>query len=106
MKTIYSAILYFAWLFVEIIKSSLAVSKILWSRDVEISPTIAMITNDQENNWLKLLYANSITLTPGTITLSLDGKTMVVHSLTKSGIKDLLSGRMANQCAIITRKCN
>lgn len=103
IKNVRCTIRYLAWLFIEIVKSSLAVSRILWSRSMNISPTIAMIANNQKHDWLKLVYANSITLTPGTITLSLDGNTMMVHSLTKSGIKDLSSEAMAEQCALITK---
>ncbi len=92
---------YVFWLFLEIAKSSFAVSMIVWSRDIQISPTVISIITKQSRDWLKVLYANSITLTPGTITISLDRDTIIVHSLTSEGIKDLLSGVMDDKCSSI-----
>jgi multicomponent Na+:H+ antiporter subunit E len=39
-------------------------------------------------------YANSITLTPGTITVALDGHELTVHALTRDGALDLETGAM------------
>jgi len=40
------------------------------------------------------VYANSITLTPGTVSVSANKKEVLVHALQKSGIKDLESNKM------------
>jgi multicomponent Na+:H+ antiporter subunit E len=42
-------------------------------------------------------YANSITLTPGTITLDVEGETLVVHAITRAGGDALLAGGMARR---------
>lgn len=95
---------YLCWLFVEIAKSSFSISMIIWSRNIQINPTIVSIATKQSSDWLKVLYANSITLTPGTITISLDQDTLVIHSLTSEGVRDLLSGVMDNKCSAICSK--
>ena len=85
---------YFLWLLKEIAKASWTVTKIIWSRDLRISPVVAWIPTKQRTDICRVIYANSITLTPGTITIDLEDKAVLVHALEKSGIEDLRTGEM------------
>jgi multicomponent Na+:H+ antiporter subunit E len=80
------------WLFLyaiilirEIFIANLSVAKILLSRDMQISPTIAKFHSRLKTPFLQVLLANSITLTPGTLTISVDDDTYLVHCLTEKG---------------------
>lgn len=85
---------YILWLIKEIAKSSLAVTKLIWSGDLKLSPSVAWIPTKQTTDFYRVIYANSITLTPGTITVCPENKRLLVHSLEGSSLKDLEKGEM------------
>ncbi len=85
---------YCLWLFIEIIKSSWDVTKKIWSYNLEISPSIKLIQTKLHSPGKKILYAGSITLTPGTISIDLDHNSILVHALQSSSHQELMSGRM------------
>jgi multicomponent Na+:H+ antiporter subunit E len=72
---------YFFWLFVEIVKSNIAVCKILWSPNISVDQKIIKIPFSQRGEISQVIFANSITLTPGTVTLEMEGKELIVHIL-------------------------
>jgi len=72
---------YFVWLFVEIIKANIAVIKAVLSPDLEISPTLTKIPTPQNSDIGKVMFANSITLTPGTVSVSMEDDHILVHAL-------------------------
>lgn len=79
---------YILYLCIEIIKSSLNVSKIIWSPRMAINPSVKWI--DAYNTVLpNAIYANSITLTPGTITVATSMDKLLIHALNKISIKEL-----------------
>jgi len=85
---------YYAWLIKEITLANILVVKHIWLGNKSISPTMASIKASQKTDVGKVIYANSITLTPGTVTLKLEGDQFVVHALSRKSIKDLESGEM------------
>ena len=85
---------YYAWLIKEIILSNILVVKHIWLGSKTITPTLTTITASQKTDVGKVIYANSITLTPGTVTVSLDGDQFLVHALLKESIEDLKAGDM------------
>ncbi len=72
---------YFLWLIVEIAKSNWAVSKIILSGRKPDSQKIFWAPVTQKSDVGQVVYANSITLTPGTITVETEGKHFLVHAL-------------------------
>lgn len=72
---------YFVILIWEIIKANIAVLKLIFTPRLEIKPKLVYFTVDLETNPAKLLLANSITLTPGTITADIHGNEYCVHAL-------------------------
>lgn len=85
---------YYAWLIKEIIVSNILVVKHIWLGNKTISPTMTIIKSSQKTDIGKVIYANSITLTPGTVTIDLDGDKFLVHALLRESIEDLQAGEM------------
>lgn len=85
---------YYGWLIKEIFLANLAVVKHIWLGNKSISPTFATITASQETDIGKVIYANSITLTPGTVTVDMEGDQFLVHALLSDSIKELEAGEM------------
>ena len=85
---------YYVWLSKEIFLANLLVVKHVWLGNKSISPVFATITASQKTEMGKVIYANSITLTPGTVTVNIEGDKFLVHSLLRESIKDLEAGEM------------
>ena len=88
------ALLYWPWLAREIVNANIDVARVILSPELSITPKVLRINATQVTELGHVFYANSITLTPGTVTLSLENGAMSVHSLTKSAEEGLLSGDM------------
>jgi len=89
-----SAIIYCGWLLKEILISSIAVVKIAFRKNLRIQPSLELIDTIQKNTIGIVAYANSITLTPGTVTLSTEDNHLLVHALDISFMDDLKDGQM------------
>ena len=87
-------ITYLIWLCKEVIKSSLDVAKIVLDPKLPISPKIVEIKANSDRPVEQVILANSITLTPGTLSLDLHEGVIRVHALTESGAEELLKGEM------------
>jgi multicomponent Na+:H+ antiporter subunit E len=85
---------YYPWLLVEIGKSAWTVTKVILHPSLPISPTMTVVTAGQKTTAGLATYANSITLTPGTITVGVDGNELTVHALVREGALDLEGGGM------------
>lgn len=90
----YRFIGYWLWLLVEIVKSSLDVTRRIWSPSLPISPTLYILKVGQPGELGQVIYANSITLTPGTVTVRLDGGDILVHAIAREVGDDLAAGEM------------
>ena len=99
-----SAVRYCVMLFGEIIKSNLAVMRMVLDKDYKIQPHLVQFDVDLVKDRHRVVLANSITLTPGTITVSLDENHYVVHSLDKSLVDGLDNGVMASMLVNMERK--
>ena len=73
---------YSPWLLKEICKSNLNVARIILTPSLPISPTMAEFQALQKTDLGRVMYANSITLTPGTITTDVNGCDLKIHALT------------------------
>jgi len=85
---------YLPWLFVQIVKSSIQVTKLIWGSSEKISPVLEKINAQDVPIKSRVLYANSITLTPGTLSVDLVDGEVSVHALQKSSIEELKEGLM------------
>ncbi len=89
-----AALSYWPWLLWEIIKAGWAVTKAVLRPKLDISPTMTRVLASQASPECIATYANSITLTPGTITTYVDGNVLTVHALERGGAIDLEDGGM------------
>ncbi len=81
------AMLYWPWLLKEIVKSAWDVSKIIVHPKLPISPTLVRFKPGQRTDIGLVIHANSITLTPGTITIEASAEEFLVHGLTRRAPK-------------------
>lgn len=85
---------YWPWLIKEIAKSAWSVSKIIISPRLPISPTLVTVAATQRTAVGRTTFANSITLTPGTISVEVGRDQILVHALTREAAQDLAGGEM------------
>ena len=89
--SVINTVKYFGWLFIEVVKSNWEVSKILLSNTVKINQKFVKTPVSQKSDVAKVFFANSITLTPGTVTVETEDQSFIVHALnvTESSMDDL-----------------
>ncbi|MBU2573645.1 MAG: Na+/H+ antiporter subunit E [Elusimicrobia bacterium] len=85
---------YLPWLFRQIALSNLDVAYRVLHPRRPIDPKILRIKNPCRTNLGSVILANSITLTPGTVTIDADGDELIVHAITQGAAQLLLSGEM------------
>lgn len=88
-RFVWFGISYSITLIIEIIKASFATIAISFNSRVDVSPVLVKFDTDIENTFLKVILANSITLTPGTITVSLMDNHYTVHALDETFAIDI-----------------
>ncbi len=93
------ALTYWPWLIWEIAKSAVDVAAIILNPKLPISPTLVKIKAKQKTGLGVSIFANSITLTPGTISVDVVGGEILVHALSKPGADDLEEGTMNRRVA-------
>ena len=97
--------LYIFWLIKEVVVSNFIVVKHIWLGNSSISPSFSKITCSQKTDMGKVIYANSITLTPGTVTVNMFGNQIVVHALLQENIDELKKGGMDRRVSELERPC-
>ncbi|MHA7817491.1 MAG: Na+/H+ antiporter subunit E [Pseudohaliea sp.] len=85
---------YLPWLVKEVLLANLQVMRIVLSPRMALDPVLFQLKASQRSPLCRVIYGNSITLTPGTLTLDVDGETMLVHALERAGVEGLRSGEM------------
>ena len=85
---------YLAWLVKEVVLANISVAKHILLGANSISPAMEKINASQKTDFGKVIYANSITLTPGTISVKLEDNHILVHALSSASIDDLKAGEM------------
>jgi multicomponent Na+:H+ antiporter subunit E len=88
---------YYYWLIKKIIQSNIDVVVLVWRGNGAISPCVANLPIGQQSEITKVIYANSITLTPGTVAMNIEDNSVLIHSLTTHSMEELRQGDMARQ---------
>lgn len=89
---------YYLYLFKEIIKANMDVVKRVLGA-APVNPQLVELPQQQDSVLGAVIYANSITLTPGTVTLRLSDEKLIVHALSKDGAEELAGGEMSREIA-------
>lgn len=87
-------IAYLPWLAWQVLVAAVSVTRRVWSPRPDLRPTVARTPADHMEHVPQVLYANSITLTPGTLSLDVDDDAIEVHGLDPEGIEELDAGEM------------
>jgi multicomponent Na+:H+ antiporter subunit E len=88
------ATVFLPWLLVAVVRANLAMAVVVLDPRLPIDPAVVRIPAPQ-GRLARALLANSITLTPGTLTVEVTDEELVVHALTTHTRADLLSGDIA-----------
>ena len=75
---------YWSWLGQEIVAANIAVLRLIMRPDIDISPRLVRVPVDLESDLARCTFANSITLTPGTVTVDVQDDGFLVHALDAS----------------------
>ena len=85
---------YLLWLMWQVVLSNIDLVRRIWDPTLPIQPTWQRLDIKVTSPLAKTLYANSITLTPGTLTTDVREDHFMVHSLSPDGIEGLRKGAM------------
>jgi len=85
---------YWPWLVKEIAKSGWNVSRRILDPRLPVSPTLAHFKPSQKTDVGLVIHANSITLTPGTLSVQVARDRFLVHALTREGAAALSGSEM------------
>jgi multicomponent Na+:H+ antiporter subunit E len=88
------AALYLPWLTWEIVKANIDVARVVLAPRLPISPKLIHVKPTQKSDLALVMYANSITLTPGTISVDVDHGDILVHAITREAADGLAQGEM------------
>lgn len=89
---------YWGWLFKEIAKANVDVAKVVLSPRMPISPRLVKVKATQRTDLGRVIFANSITLTPGTVSVDLIDDHILVHALTQDLADGAMNGDMDARC--------
>lgn len=95
---------YWLWVLKEIIVSSIDVAKIILSPSLPISPTVVKLKAQTKTDVGQVIFGNSITLSPGTVTLDMHKGEVLVHCLTSKAAKELQKGEANRRASTLERK--
>lgn len=87
-------LLYLGWLLWSVIKANIDLARRIWDPKLPVEPRWARLDTQVTTPLEKTLYANSITLTPGTLTTDVRDDHFMIHALSQEGIDELREGEM------------
>lgn len=95
--------MYLPWLLKEILRANIEVAKVILSPTLKISPRMVLFHGSQETDLGRAIYANSITLTPGTITTGVNGNEFEIHALRAADLETDEEQAMDMRCSHVER---
>lgn len=94
---------YWIWLLKEIVVSSIEVAKLILKPSLPISPQVVVLKALPKTDVGQVILGNSITLSPGTVTLDVYKGEILVHCITSDGAKELEKGEANRRAAALER---
>lgn len=92
---------YYLWLIKEIMLSTITVTKHIWLGKNSLSPCIRKVKIGQNTDMGKVIYANSLTLIPGTVAVDLVDDEILVHALLYKDLESLMAGEMDRRVRLL-----
>lgn len=96
-------LLYLPWLVKEIFIANFDVAKVILDPKLPISPRMVVFHGSQDTDLGRVIYANSITLTPGTVTTGVEGHDFQVHALRAADLETDEEQQMDVRCTRVER---
>ena len=81
-------LLYLPWLFLRILQSGLHLTAVILHPSLPISPKLIHYRTELQNDAAAVLFGNSITLTPGTITAEVNSHELIIHAIDEASAHD------------------
>ena len=100
-RRVFRIVGYFAWLVGEILRSAWGVMRLIWSPTLQPEPRLTAFRSGLRTEAGRVVLADSITLTPGTVTVSLQGEELLVHGLDVSMTEGLAGSDMERRIAAV-----
>ena len=97
-------LIYWVWLAVEIVKASLDVARRILDPKLPIHPLLIRVKTSQASELGQVIYANSITLTPGTVSMQVGGGEILVHAIAREMAEDLEGGEMDRRVTAVAER--
>ena len=94
---------YLLWLLWQVVLSNIHLVRLAFGNQKDIQPSIVCFQTALKSDFEKFMLANSITLTPGTITIKIDGDRFCVHAISEKTALSLTDPTMENRIAGIFR---
>ncbi len=90
---------YWGWLMLQIVKANFQVARLILSREMRISPTLVRVKALQKTDLGRVIFANSIILTPATLTMDIHEGIVTVHGMTRAAVREVEEGEMNRRVA-------
>ena len=94
---------YLPWLAKEVIASNIEVTQVIIDPEMPIKRNLVEVTASQKTALARVILANSITLTPGTVSVNVEGDKIIVHALSFEGSQEDMSGEMDERVSGLER---
>lgn len=89
---------YAPYLLWQVILSNWDILKRVWASDLAIDPRVVRVPYSTRSAFVTTTYANSITLTPGTVTIDVGERELAIHCVTKEGADGFADPGMEREC--------
>ena len=99
----WQAATYWIWLAIEIVKANIDVARRIIDPKMPIDPVLITVKASQPSELGQVIYANSITLTPGTVSIRISDNEILVHAVASSLAADLQTGEMDRRVTAMDR---
>lgn len=96
--------LYWGWLSWQIVKSNVEVARTALAPARHLRPRVVKVPVELDSPVAKVTYANSVTLTPGTVSLLLEPDSLEIHALTEQSAAEVEAGEMARRIAWLEQR--
>lgn len=103
LQVIPRTLAYLPWLMKEIFVANVSVAKVILAPTLRISPRMVVYHGSQDTDLGRALFANSITLTPGTITTGVRGQEFEIHALSAADLEKEEGDKMDRRCTHVER---
>lgn len=95
---------YWIWLMKEMVVSSISVAAKIVHPSLPIAPKLGEVPHRLTTDVYRAIYANSITLTPGTVCINIGENSATVHAFHAADLEALEAHHMADRVAELTRE--